>query len=247
MKRVNGFTLIELLVVIAIIAILAAILFPVFATAREKARQSACASNEKQIGLALIQYTQDYDETYPCYYYDTNATPNAWVPKANYEPVALYPYLKSAGVWVCPSQPPAETWPARITSTLNFGWQMPGSAVYLPTEYLVNDLIAVRLDKSSFAPATFVPVTMSSLAAPSTAIAMGEVNSQNTSGAADLSFPAQHTTQWYAGSTTTAIRVSNLHNNGMNAIYCDGHSKWLSATVYENPGNAALWYPGYAN
>lgn len=65
MKRKDGFTLIELLVVIAIIAILAAILFPVFATAREKARQSTCASNEKQMGIAFLQYVQDYDEVMP--------------------------------------------------------------------------------------------------------------------------------------------------------------------------------------
>ncbi|HEX5322780.1 MAG TPA: prepilin-type N-terminal cleavage/methylation domain-containing protein, partial [Capsulimonadaceae bacterium] len=63
--RSKGFTLIELLVVIAIIAILAAILFPVFATAREKARQATCLSNEKQIGLAMNMYVQDYDETLP--------------------------------------------------------------------------------------------------------------------------------------------------------------------------------------
>jgi len=60
-----GFTLIELLVVIAIIAILAAILFPVFAKVREKARQTACLSNQKQLGLAVMQYVQDYDESYP--------------------------------------------------------------------------------------------------------------------------------------------------------------------------------------
>jgi prepilin-type N-terminal cleavage/methylation domain-containing protein len=65
MKNNRGFTLIELLVVIAIIAILAAILFPVFAKAREKARQITCVSNEKQLGLSLVQYTQDNDETYP--------------------------------------------------------------------------------------------------------------------------------------------------------------------------------------
>src|SRR5262245_48870524 len=61
----NAFTLIELLIVIAIIALLAAILFPVFARAREKARQSACASNLKQIGMGILQYTQDFDERYP--------------------------------------------------------------------------------------------------------------------------------------------------------------------------------------
>src|SRR3954468_16853992 len=66
MNRTSAFTLIELLVVIAIIAILAAILFPVFAQAREKARQASCMSNMKQIGLAVMQYEQDYDETVPC-------------------------------------------------------------------------------------------------------------------------------------------------------------------------------------
>src|SRR6187399_2193479 len=66
--RPRGFTLIELLVVIAIIAILAAILFPVFAKAREQARKTSCLSNMKQLGLAALMYTQDYDETWPCMY-----------------------------------------------------------------------------------------------------------------------------------------------------------------------------------
>ncbi|MDR3707391.1 MAG: DUF1559 domain-containing protein [Capsulimonadaceae bacterium] len=90
----SGFTLIELLVVIAIIAILAAILFPVFATAREKARQTTCAANLKQLGIAITQYEQDYDETPP----DGNARTNTnkgWAGQ-------IYPYVKSKNVYVCP-------------------------------------------------------------------------------------------------------------------------------------------------
>ena len=72
--RRSAFTLIELLVVIAIIAILAAILFPVFAQAREAARQTSCLSNTKQFAVATIMYVQDYDETYPMAYYYKNNT-----------------------------------------------------------------------------------------------------------------------------------------------------------------------------
>src|SRR5471030_2089327 len=90
----SGFTLIELLVVIAIIAILAAILFPVFAKVREKARQTSCASNEKQIGLALLQYVQDADEAYPSSYYGSKTAPSD--SGANYKWMdAIYPYIKN--------------------------------------------------------------------------------------------------------------------------------------------------------
>jgi prepilin-type N-terminal cleavage/methylation domain-containing protein/prepilin-type processing-associated H-X9-DG protein len=117
----NGFTLIELLVVIAIIAILAAILFPVFAQAREKARQISCASNLKQLALACIQYTQDYDETYPMgnslwansstgVVYTYNGT-NNWSP-------ALLPYIKSNGVYGCPDDSDA----GLIDTTNGAGW-----------------------------------------------------------------------------------------------------------------------------
>jgi prepilin-type N-terminal cleavage/methylation domain-containing protein len=98
----RGFTLIELLVVIAIIAILAAILFPVFAQAREKARQISCLSNEKQVGLGIMQYLQDYDELYPQQQFYSNTVPNAkWY---TWE-TAIDPYIKSLGIYRCPSNP----------------------------------------------------------------------------------------------------------------------------------------------
>jgi prepilin-type N-terminal cleavage/methylation domain-containing protein/prepilin-type processing-associated H-X9-DG protein len=100
-----AFTLIELLVVIAIIAILAAILFPVFAQAREKARQSACLSNLKQIGTALQLYTQDYDETVPSARtygaWWTKANPRGWPPP--FAKDQQMPYVKNEAVWFCPS------------------------------------------------------------------------------------------------------------------------------------------------
>ncbi len=104
----RGFTLIELLVVIAIIAILAAILFPVFARARENARRSSCASNLKQIGLGMLQYTQDYDEKLVAYGYSTAATPRPFDAStgtgSNYKWMdAIYPYVKSEQLFNCPS------------------------------------------------------------------------------------------------------------------------------------------------
>ncbi len=108
MKR--GFTLIELLVVIAIIAILAAILFPVFARAREKARQTSCLSNLKEIGLANLMYAQDYDETLGSWRITVPAgTPNAETGDGTprlYWYWTLQPYLKNAQILVCPSSKP---------------------------------------------------------------------------------------------------------------------------------------------
>lgn len=111
----RGFTLIELLVVIAIIAILAAILFPVFAQAREKARQTSCLSNQKQLALGILMYVQDYDETFPMSVYFMRP-PQAPVPTAFSVYDAIQPYLKNINILNCPSSTPGFDWRTRIQS-----------------------------------------------------------------------------------------------------------------------------------
>ena len=137
MSKKLGFTLIELLVVIAIIAILAAILFPVFAQAREKARAITCVSNEKQIGLAVLQYSQDFDEYYPLG--DNQPTyDNPWNR-------AIMPYVKNGddfygtgGMWRCPSFPSnqSQQYGARLDLfPIPGGGPQPGGGTYVQTAH----------------------------------------------------------------------------------------------------------------
>jgi prepilin-type N-terminal cleavage/methylation domain-containing protein len=114
----TGFTLIELLVVIAIIAILAAILFPVFAQARDSARQSTCLNHMKQLGTALMMYAQDHDETLPSWPFQAKAgglfnDPRFQVWGYSVWVDATMPYVKNRGVFACPNGPTAtrSTWP----------------------------------------------------------------------------------------------------------------------------------------
>ncbi len=149
----RAFTLIELLVVIAIIAILAAILFPVFAQAREKARQSACLSNTKQIGIAILLYVSDYDGTYPY-----SSTKESFTPKVRWAD-RLYPYTKNTGIFLCPSAPDeqankgfAHDWNAGTgaykSATLRWGgygynYQYFGNSRFTPTFLTVeSDIVA---------------------------------------------------------------------------------------------------------
>jgi len=166
MKRVRAFTLIELLVVIAIISILAAILFPVFARARENARRASCMSNLRQIGLGLMQYTQDYDEKFtPAirgtwrsrpenYEIDTSpAKPSGYflVNDQGASPQTrnfvtwmdlIFPYVKSVPVFVCPSHTEVKTNPSygynRLVSQVSAGgYGIPLSQIQRPAEIVV--------------------------------------------------------------------------------------------------------------
>ncbi|MEN6548124.1 MAG: DUF1559 domain-containing protein [Armatimonadia bacterium] len=201
----RGFTLIELLVVIAIIAILAAILFPVFAKAREKARQSSCLSNLKQIGLGVLQYTQDYDERFPIYWRDQIQT-DASMPGAKFTTSSgaagaggyktswmdfVTPYIKNNQVFVCPSavlqSPTAPSYGYNRMVHNSGGTPRTLGEIVRPAEIILN------LDYASIYGVYANP---------------GEY------------------IQFRDGAATPNCVCP--HNDGTNVTFCDGHSKWLS-------------------
>ena len=214
--RRNGFTLIELLVVIAIIALLAAILFPVFAQAREKARQASCASNEKQIGLAMLQYVQDADEAMPCSYYGDKTLPSD--NGSNYKWMdAVYPYVKNQQVFTCPSD--TQSLPYRYRGGVNYG------------SYGLNGAYGNAGDAQTPPRSTTAYlITVSQLAAPATTV---WVTDNNNAGSAANPGGSQgfFWTDWTKNPTITNSQPRQLNNiaerhiGHVNVLYCDGHTK----------------------
>jgi prepilin-type N-terminal cleavage/methylation domain-containing protein/prepilin-type processing-associated H-X9-DG protein len=197
--RFRGFTLIELLVVIAIIAILAAILFPVFAQAREKARTTKCLSNCKQLGTAVTMYLQDYDGAYPL----------AWFPSpAEYGfDVALFPYIKNHQVYECPSNKlrPSD-WP---------GYKRSGVGA-IPRSYAMNG----DLSSGDQLRAMHV-ITESQVTNPAEAILITE-----TSDTYKDTRPPDHEIFTRNQDDVCSHIPYRIHQGGSNYVFCDGHAKW---------------------
>ncbi|BCM88901.1 hypothetical protein IAD21_00743 [Abditibacteriota bacterium] len=201
----RAFTLIELLVVIAIIAILAAILFPVFARARENARRSSCQSNLKQIGLGMLQYAQDYDEK---------------TAKEDYNAVytwrdAIYPYVKSEQIFMCPSD----------SGTNFYRYKAPGSAGGFSNNgsYALNHLY---YNTAGIAPTN---LNLAAYQTPATTVWVGDSTNGNND------FYCADTTQTPVISTTSprillnagggSTGLSERHLETVCLLFCDGHVK----------------------
>jgi prepilin-type N-terminal cleavage/methylation domain-containing protein/prepilin-type processing-associated H-X9-DG protein len=247
MKRYNGFTLIELLVVIAIIAILAAILFPVFAKVREKARQTSCLSNEKQLGLGFAQYCQDNNDRYPSGTAGLYQNGRGWAGE-------LYPYVKSAAVYTCPDDPtPGQHISYQLNSNIvPTPWiNAIGAARVVP--FKVSDFVApastVVLYEAAYNEALDVtatnPVESSSATGNGTQRpsyngvydtgVLGNITDPGVyfSGAA-ISCPGPNC--WYSPANYFNNKLGR-HTGGSNFLYGDGHAKWTNGVKISGGAN----------
>ncbi len=227
MRRERGFTLIELLVVIAIIAILAAILFPVFARARENARKSTCQSNLKQLGLGIMQYVQDYDERYPSVYDDARGYPAGrliWADK-------IMPYVKNRKVFVCPSNTAASDAP--VTAVTVIPDSIQGTKYQMPMTHV-------------FPEGWTTSRAMAEMVASSETVCLLESDAhwyhhycpRHPSGAMGVLTNANGVT-YINGSN--GEHTWPMHMEGLNVAFCDGHVKWEKITNLADPSRRYLW------
>ena len=204
----SAFTLIELLVVIAIIAILAAILFPVFGRARENARKSSCLSNLKQIGLGFAQYTQDYDESLPIRALVQPANTVAIPQKGHW--AAINPYVKSIQLYQCPSDTVAPD-----PDAFDVGY----------TDYSYN----ACLQRGQGGGTNGRPVKLSAVENTSLTVMVNE----GAFGDGDSSSSgSQHSTTNFA----RIFKMDDRHLGGINFLFVDGHAKWYISNPADSSG-----------
>ena len=212
-RRCRGFTLIELLVVIAVIAILAGLLLPVFASAREAARRTTCASNLRQIGMAVSAYSQDYDEFLPGTWdggagAGSSSGTGGWMVWTDFRgPATFYPergslepYIKNRGIFQCPS-----------------------GARNLGNSYAINSL----LSRATSIPTFFSGISLAALSQPSSTFFLVEEGG-------DEDHPDTTDDAYY---NVFVNVLTERHQGGANFLYGDGHVKYLKRSVvtYPNP------------
>jgi prepilin-type N-terminal cleavage/methylation domain-containing protein/prepilin-type processing-associated H-X9-DG protein len=238
----HGFTLIELLVVIAIIAILAAILFPVFARARAKAQQAGCLSNVKQLALGLLMYVSDYDDRFPFAWITSNQGTNALA--------LMYPYVNNLQIYACPS---TLTVPV---SGANGGW---GPGPFIASDYQENPCLGASgggggcgnppEPYGTVNQGPYPPIKQEWIYQPSRMIMLKATGQPDWFYSAN---PDKAASQYVGGDPTLVASYSQSyywpdietrHNNGGNMAYCDGHAKWVSSqTLYSTaPADLTMW------
>ena len=227
-NRRKGFTLIELLVVIAIIAILAAILFPVFGRARENARRSTCQSNMKQLGLAFAQYTQDFDERYMPYNvplsWDRNLIPYTSIKVSNGMSG------NNSSLYACPSDYLLRSSGLQGTRTYSMprsrdaGFTAQGVSLAVPASRALADI-----GKPS--------ETLLLVEQPTT----GNVTGDPFGGLVDV---PKHTGIGGIGGQDAGMLGKTLHFDGWNYLFADGHVKWLTPEKTIGPGRSVNWNAG---
>ncbi|MDR3711004.1 MAG: DUF1559 domain-containing protein [Capsulimonadaceae bacterium] len=229
-KGLIGFTLIELLIVIAIIAILAAILFPVFATAREKSRQASCASNLRQMGLATLQYVQDFDEVEPNGYFTSGPVTLYWY-------TLIAPYISGArntqsAIFSCPSSPASTM--MGYSMNVHVGGNNGDTLGYtMPVAYtqLTHDSETIL-----YGDGDQIPTYSGNTAA------MFYTNPGSINGGPWTAFAAPTTANGWASidndtnsAGTSPGQVRYRHTGFANLVFCDGHVKAMGR------GTATIW------
>ena len=217
-SRISGFTLVELLVVIAIIAILAAILFPVFARARENARRSSCQSNLKQIGLGVLQYAQDYDEIMvPAWLEGSCSAGQGWQPTystgfgcnsgtngGNFKWMDLIqPYVKSEQIFNCPSAPSSIPLYSQANGNkygsyaANLGYRSSGDSKNPPFSFYTT---------TTTGSSQSVPINLAMIQAPTTTVMVTDTRAASSSGVAScvMTFPSS------SGSIANSFHLNDI-------------------------------------
>ncbi|RYG30683.1 prepilin-type N-terminal cleavage/methylation domain-containing protein [bacterium] len=264
--RQRAFTLIELLVVIAIIAILAAILFPVFAQAKAAAKKTLCLSNTKQLGLGVYQYVIDSDDVLPMGGWVYGSRTSRWFQD-------VYPYVKNLDVFTCPTKMDKAGYyiptlrPADPNGYVNGGPTSPGNYginINLVTyPYSASPAPAVQSNNASSKTLTEIPNSAGTFLISETgrfdAKIIGnydaatwpntEVRSTDWNVAPPSDFTGGGADRYTKNDTNFLRRPAARHNGGLNAIYCDGHAKYSLAKAFIGPLSTTQlgWPYGHAN